>query len=229
MEARAQALHEHFLTTPTEAIQNNPWAVVNAIETYASTNHMMIFKGGKLIAARDRVSAMQPAPKKFVEFGTFVGCSAIAWGAILRDLHGDNLAGCNVYTFELDPKMAVIARDMIKIAGLEGIVHVLEGPGSESLRKLHREGKLVEKVDVAFFDHWEEYYLPDLQLLEELDLLKVGSKMVADNTDFPGAPKYLEYVKAGGSEKVRYESESIKTEAQHGPSIVEISDVVRVA
>ena len=68
-------------------------------------------------------------------------------------------------------------------------------------------------VDIAFFDHREKFYLPDLQLIEDLKLFRVGSLAIADNTDFPGVQDYLEYVKAGGrgvAESVKYESQSLR-------------------
>ncbi len=124
-----------------------------------------------------------------VEFGTFVGTSALAWGATVRDLHGSDAADLRVYAFELDPKHAQIARDFVTLASLDDVVTVLDGPGDESLKKLYAEGKVVAgKVDVVFLDHWKDAYLPDLKLLEELKLFHPGSVVIADNTDIPGAP-----------------------------------------
>lgn len=219
--ARADELREYIFSQPASNFTNNPWAVANAIETFAETKgHMMIFKDEKLAVAKAQLTAQQPAPRTIVEFGTFVGKSALAWGAILRDIHGEKIPeDVNVYTFELDPQMASLARDLVQLASLEGVVHVLEGPGSESLRALHANGT-VKSVDMAFFDHWEKFYLPDLQLMEELKLWRVGSLAIADNTDFPGAPDYLKYVKNGGSGtpgSVKYESESFDSKSAHGP------------
>ncbi|KAK1474828.1 hypothetical protein CCUS01_05454 [Colletotrichum cuscutae] len=113
---------------------------------------------------------------------------------MLRDFYlGDN-SGIRVYSFELDPELAEIARDVVKLAGMSDIVTVLDGPGAESLEALVKNGDLkTESVDAVFFDHWEDIYLPDLKLCEELGVLHKGSVVLADNTDIPGAPKYLEY------------------------------------
>lgn len=182
----------------------------------------MIFRNSKLDVARAQLEAQDPLPRTILEFGTFVGKSALAWGAMLRDLHGENVpADVNVYTFELDQKMVTLTRDFVELAGISDIVHVLEGPASESLKKLHAEGK-VTSVDMAFFDHWEKFYLPDLQLIEDLKLFHVGSLAIADNTDFPGAPDYLRYVKAGGRGSpggVRYESTSFETDGRRGKPV----------
>ncbi|GIJ98201.1 hypothetical protein Aspvir_000316 [Aspergillus viridinutans] len=115
---------------------------------------------------------------------------------------------------------AQVARDLIRLAGLEDLVRVLEGPAAESLKKLHIEGKVKPRaVDMAFFDHWEKFYLPDLQLCEDLNLFHTGSLVIADNTDFPGAPDYPAYVKAGGrggKGTVRYDSQSLEAVAEEG-------------
>jgi catechol O-methyltransferase len=65
-------------------------------------------------------------------------------------------------------------------------------------------------------DHWEDAYLQDLKLIEELGFLHEGSWILADNTDVPGAPEYLEYVR---SEKktlsgVYYETRTLDTEGK---------------
>lgn len=220
---RATQLREYIFSQPTSTFENNPWAVANAIDEFAeSQGRMMIFKRAKLDVAQAQLVAQQPAPRTILEFGTFVGKSAVAWGAVLRDIHGENVPeDVNVYTFEVDPLMVSLSRELIKLAGLQDVVHVREGPASESLKKLHAEGK-VASVDMAFFDHWEEFYLPDLQLIEDLKLFRVGSMAIADNTDFPGAPDYLKYVKAGGRRvagSVKYESQSFATESQPGKPV----------
>jgi catechol O-methyltransferase len=214
-EEKAAKLREYIFSQPASDLEDNPWAVTNAVEDFADTFGLrMIFRKNKLELAREQIMAQQPAPRTIIEFGTFVGKSALAWGAILRDIHGESLpADVKVYTFEMDPAMAAVARDLIKLARLENTVHVLEGPGSESLQKLVADGT-VKSVDMAFFDHWEKYYLPDLQLVERLKLWRVGSLAIADNTDYPGAPAYLQYVKNGGSGlpgTVKYESRSLET------------------
>ncbi|KAJ5081118.1 S-adenosyl-L-methionine-dependent methyltransferase [Penicillium angulare] len=227
---RADELREYVFSQPASKFENNPWALAAAIETFANEKgHMMIFRDSKLAVAKEALLAQQPAPRTILEFGTFVGKSALAWGAILRDIHGENIPeDVNVYTFDPDSKMVALTRDFVKLAGMENTIHVLEGFGSDSLNKLVAEGK-VTSVDMAFYDHWEKYYLSDLQLLEEKKLWRVGSLAIADNTDMPGAPDYLAYVKAGGSGAagaVKYESKSYETQGGKGPSVVEISVVL---
>lgn len=179
----------------------------------------MVFRSAKIATSKDALAAMAPPkPKVVVEFGTFVGTSAIAWAAMLQEFHGADAADIKVFTFEFSPDAAAVARDLIRAAGLDGVVEVLVGAGADSLRKLHAEGRVQPgKVDVVFIDHWEECYLPDLKLVEELKLLHVGSLVLADNTDFPGAPDYLAYVKKGGEGPVKFESRSLQSESKGGP------------
>ncbi|KAJ5640831.1 hypothetical protein N7528_000456 [Penicillium herquei] len=227
---RAEELREYIFSQPASNFENNPWALADAIETFANEKgHMMIFRAKKLAVAKEALVAQSPAPRTILEFGTFVGKSALAWGAMLRDIHGENVPeDVNVYTFDPNPQMVALTRDFVKLCGLEGLVHVVEGPGSECLNKLVAEGK-VTSVDMAFFDHWEKFYVSDLQLIEELKLWREGSLAIADNTDMPGAPDYLAYVRAGGSGvdgAVKYETKSIETQGTRGPSVVEISTVL---
>jgi catechol O-methyltransferase len=52
---------------------------------------------------------------------------------------------------------------------------------------------------VVLLDHWKDVYLSDLLLCEKLQVFHEGSIISADNTDYPGAPDYVKYVKRGGS------------------------------
>ncbi len=186
---------------------------------------LMIFRRGKLDIVHEALVAMPEPPRVILEFGSYVGVSALGWGAILEGIHGvDAGAGagadmkgcCKVYTFEKDPEFVKMAREVIELAGLSDIVTVIEGTAAEALRGLVAEGKVQRgSVDMVFFDHWEKYYLPDLRVCEELRVLRMGSLVVADNTDKPGAPRYLEYVRAGGEEGgVRYETKTYQSKGE---------------
>ena len=174
---------------------------------------MMIYVDTKLEKSRSLLAEMTPPPKVLIEAGTYVGNSAVAWGGMLRSLNGGNTTGLKVFTLEMNPNFAKIARDLIDLAGLSDIVTVLEGKSTDSIRSL-KEKHGIDQIDVLFLDHWEEAYLPDLQLCEDLGLLHKGALILADNTDIPGAPTYLKYVKAGGRGEghVKYESVSHTTQ-----------------
>jgi catechol O-methyltransferase len=225
---RAVELRKSIFDQPASTFTNNPWALAEAIEDFANqVGHMMIFRKSKVNVAREQLLAQQPAPRTIVEFGTFVGKSALAWAAVLREIHGEKIPeDVNIYTFDPDAQMVALTREFVKLAGVEDFVHVLQGPGSDSLKTLYAEGK-VSSVDMAFFDHWEKFYLSDLKLIEELKLWRVGSLAIADNTDFPGAPDYLEYVQAGGSGEsgsVKYETKSFETTVRRGGPVRFVSN-----
>lgn len=221
----ATIFHDHIFSLPRDQVAGKPWAIIDAFDDllHTSTQRLSLIYGAEKarISAR-RLADLQPKPKCVVEYGCFIGSSAMAWGAALKDIHGPDAAahGARVWTFEMDAPVAQLARNLIDLAGLTDVVTVMVGPGAESLKKLVREGDIGEgEVDMVFMDHWKGFYLPDLKLCEELKVFHKGSVVMADNTDHPGAPDYLEYVKKGGSgEKgmVRYESTTIDTERKGG-------------
>lgn len=182
----------------------------------------MLFGPAKMAQAAIALADMPVPPRVLVEFGAYVGYSALRWATLLEELNkSDPSAAVHVYTFELDPANAQIARDFVTAAGRSAQITVFEGPGDESLNKLVEDGTLPKgSVDVVFIDHWEARYKPDLQLCESLGVLRLGSLVVADNTDFPGAPEYLAYVQAGGSGgegAVKFETKSYEADASLEP------------
>lgn len=158
---------------------------------------MMTFQTSKIAIAKEILKAQIPAPKVLLELGCYVGSSAVAWGAMIKELNTGDLTGCKIYTCELDAGIAEVAETINALAGLSDVVEVVIGTSTDSIRMLKREGK-ISNIDVLFIDHWEEFYLPDLLVCEDEGLLKKGAVVLADNVDKPGAPKYLEYVQKGG-------------------------------
>lgn len=231
--ASAQALHKDIMASPNKSsLQGNPQAVLDAITAWTAKNgFMIIFQPAKLAVSKKAFQGMEKPPKTLVELGTYVGTSAVAWGKMLVELNGGRKEDVKVWTCELDDEYAGIARDFVALAGLEGVVEVVEGRSGDSLARFASEGKIGRgQLDVLFLDHWEDAYLPDLKLCEELGLFHEGSLIVADNTDVPGTPEYLEYIQKGGKGKVRYETESV--DAGEGaeswmPRIVEVTKVLK--
>jgi len=98
-------------------------------------------------------------------------------------------------TIEKDPVSADAARTILRTAAvdLEDRVQLLVGAAEERLgdaKKLNRG----RPFDFVFMDHWKEDYDDEIQRLERLGLLRVGSVVLADNVICPGAPDYLEYL-----------------------------------
>ena len=216
---RAVELRRYIFDQPTSTFYNNPLALANAIEDFATQmGHMMVFQRSDANAARHQLLLQHPAPRMIVEYGTFVGTSAFIWAAILREIHGEKVPNdVKVYTFDSDPEMVALTRELVTLVGVQDFVHVVQGEGSESLRKLHSQGK-VTSIDMAFFDHGEQCYLPSLRVIEELNLWRVGSLALAANSHFPGAPDYLDYLRASGRKLgIQYETDSIHTSRGNCP------------
>lgn len=139
--------------------------------------------------------------------------SAILFGKILRSIYpvinnnnnnnNNNSQITKVYSLEMDPLVASIAMNLVSLAGLSDIVEVVVGSAAYTIRRLHANGTfLVGGIDLLFLDHVEDLYEADLNLCEELGLLKPsGGLVVADNVLIPGAPKYREYVR--GNERFK--------------------------
>ncbi|KAJ4382619.1 hypothetical protein N0V86_001841 [Didymella sp. IMI 355093] len=196
-----ERLHQHILSLHQSSFHGKPRELIAEIARWAEANNMgMLFHGLKIQKCHDILQATEPKPKVIIEYGTYVGNSALGWAASLMEFHGRDASDIHVYGFESDPEKATIARDVIKLAGVENIVTIVTATGAEALEQLRHEGKITQgQVDVVLLDHWKDVYLSDLVLCEKLQVFHEGSIIFADNTDYPGAPDYIEYVKRGGS------------------------------
>lgn len=177
----------------------------------------MTFKGPKLTATEEVLAKLDPPPKILVELGGYVGVSAVAWAPMLKRLdQSRGNAKVQVFSLELEPEFVQIIDDFVRMTGQTETTRVVQGRSADLLRKLKQDGT-IDHIDVLFLDHWEDCYVPDVRLCEDLGLLRKGSVIVADNTDIPGAPAYLEYMRAGGENGWKYRSEEVKVDAGRGP------------
>lgn len=148
-----------------------------------------------------RIAAIEPAPTLFLEFGSYVGYSAICLASALK-AHAAPGQTVRYISFEKNPIIGAVAASLADLAGLRDVVRIHIGPAGESLKRLVGEGAVAKgSIDMMLLDHWKDFYISDLQLCESLSLLKPGSVVLADNIIFPGAPEYLAYVQAGKAEK----------------------------
>eukprot|EP00062_Callorhinchus_milii_P026742 gi/632989212/ref/XP_007883527.1/ PREDICTED: transmembrane O-methyltransferase-like [Callorhinchus milii] len=98
----------------------------------------------------------------------------------------------------MDLRNAAVADKIIRLSGFdEDLIELIVEPSDELIPHF-RERYGVDKVDFVFMDHWKRSYLRDLKLLEDYNLLEEGSVILADNVLFPGAPRFLQYVKSCG-------------------------------
>lgn len=130
-------------------------------------------------------------PRKVLEIGALVGYSAIK---IIRNLPKDG----KLATIEIDPDIAKVAKQNLKLAGMEDKATVIVGNALKEIPKLK------DKFDFVFIDAAKDLYLEYLLLLEKHDLLDKKATLLADNVKMFKADveDYLEYVRKSG----RYES-----------------------
>ncbi|KAL7406977.1 hypothetical protein ABVT39_001056 [Epinephelus coioides] len=147
------------------------------------------------------VSEVNPAT--VLELGTYCGYSTVRIASLLPP-HG------KLITLEFNPDYAAIARQVIAWAGLEDKVHLVEGASGDWIPKM-KEQFGVKSFDLIFLDHWKDRYLPDAKLMEECNLLRKGSVLLADNVICPGTPDYLEFVRSSP----RYKSQYFKSHLEY--------------
>jgi catechol O-methyltransferase len=194
-DGRELALLNYIHTHPSlPRLRNSPSNLRLAIDQFGIEEDFLMTTGPpKLEIIISRL--LTTKPKIMLEFGSYIGWGAVAFGGLLRELHPDAKPGeVKLFTFEVDPLFAAITSSFVELAGLKDIVDVIVGTAEDSVRRLKAEGVL-ERADVVLLDHWEKFYLSDLQVLEELGLIGGGSVVLADNT--VRAPRYLEYVRGG--------------------------------
>ncbi|GME28177.1 O-methyltransferase family 3 [Neofusicoccum parvum] len=218
------ALLNHIHALPS--LRNNPRAICAAIDAYGATlpdpRCLMTLGADKSRFVTSLFSSSATAsspPAVFLEFGSYVGYSALALGGALRDLSPGRRV--RFITFEKTPVMAAITSSLVELAGLKDVVEVHVGAAGESLRRLVAEGSLRKgEVDFMLLDHWKDFYILDLQACEELGVLRKGSVVLADNIVTPGVPEYLAYVRRGvaerSEERWRYETETADFRMPYG-------------
>lgn len=114
-------------------------------------------------------------PEVMVELGGYVGYSAIAFAAALREV-----GGRAYYSLEQNPVFAMVITRLVELAGLDDIVKVVVGSSSDSLIQLYGDGTLTH-IELLFLDHYKPLYTEDLKLCEELGLIRIGTVLAADN------------------------------------------------
>eukprot|EP00762_Andalucia_godoyi_P004269 ANDGO_05498.mRNA.1 putative catechol O-methyltransferase 2 len=192
-ETTEQRVIQHVFTTGTE---NDPESVLAALDKFGWTDTFLMnvadVKGLILDdVIKQNVLTQPPFDAKngyvAVEFGGYLGYSAVRIGRLFRDKG-------KVYSIEKNPYYAAIATKIIEFAGLNGTVRVVVGTAQDRLGDLKTKFG-VKKVDFVFQDEWKDVYVADLKALEKSGLLRNGTIIVGDNILFPGVPDYLAYVK----------------------------------
>ena len=180
------------------AMKGSPQAVCDTIDQFCRDHHFLMNLGPhKSRVIEELIKANKP--QCFVEFGGYMGYSALRLGATLRDVYySSNIVSEGkkpvYYVLERDAFFASCINKLVGLAGLEDVVKVVIGDSASSIRWLQKETPSLV-VDMVLFDHDELQYTPDLCLLERLGLVGRGSIIIADNVIIPGAPDYLEFLR----------------------------------
>ncbi|KAM0281852.1 hypothetical protein ACHAQH_003341 [Verticillium albo-atrum] len=194
-DGREKELQHYVHSRPNiEQLRNSPRDVLAAIDEFGrQQKYLMNIGSEKGAIVTDLIEDLKP--KTMVELGGYVGYSAILFGDALRRSGGQRFI-----CIEKSPEFAAVARSLIELAGLSAIVEIHVGSAGPTIERLHSEGVL-ESIDLLFLDHIKPAYLPDLQTCEELNLIRQGSVLAADNVIKPGNPPYLEYVRSTVEDK----------------------------
>jgi predicted O-methyltransferase YrrM len=119
--------------------------------------------------------------KRVVEVGTSSGYSGIWFALALRTTGG------HLWTHEIDPERAKMARNNFKKAGVEDLITIIEGDAHETVRQ-HSE-----PIDVLFLDADKPGYVDYLEKL--LPLVRPGGLILAHNVRQPEPdPRYIEAI-----------------------------------
>jgi len=169
------------------AVKGSPDSVISTMDEYALERRFLMNvgkeKGDILLGELHDVQA-----SRVLELGAYCGYSAVLMGKSLAE------GGGKLISIEASERNAELARRVVAHAGLSATVEIQVGKASECISQL--EGPF----DLVFIDHWKDDYLPDLQRLERANLLRPGSRVVADNVGIFSntLEAYLDYVRHAG-------------------------------
>jgi len=143
--------------------------IMKELEDYAKENHTPIITpdvAGLLAVLIKSVNA-----KKILEVGTAIGYSAI----LMCSSAGEDVS---ITTIERNEENAELAKQNIKLAGMDQSIKVLTGDASEVLQQV--EGT----YDIIFVDAAKGHYMDFFE--KSIGKLKIGGLFVCDNVLFRG-------------------------------------------
>jgi predicted O-methyltransferase YrrM len=119
--------------------------------------------------------------KRVVELGTSTGYSGLWFALALRTTGG------HLYTHEIDPQRAKVARENFQEAGVEDLITIIEGDAHQTVTQ-HKQ-----PIDVLFLDADKEGYIDYLNKL--LPLIRPGGLILAHNMRRPSPdPRFVEAI-----------------------------------
>ncbi|CAE7658262.1 LRTOMT [Symbiodinium sp. CCMP2592] len=160
---------------------NDLFAVLRAIEDFAESRKWLKVAGGRKAALLK--GSLRPGDR-VVEFGTYMGYSAMLMASRLRELGG----GGRVVSCDVNAQTWPFARELLAWAGVgSSEVELKIGIAGDWLAS----GQLGE-IDVLLLDHRGTVYQEDLKAAEPH--LSRQARVLADNVLLPGAPLFLGFI-----------------------------------
>lgn len=173
------------------ACPGSPASVCEAVERFgeevlgANRLWSKVAGGAKGSILAVAAQAAVPTSAGVLEIGSYCGYSAVRLAAALPDVP--------IVTFEMDPVLVVVARNLVGLAGLVRQVSVLTGHSASFLPRLAlpRGRMRAPSFSVVFMDFWASQYHEDMERLESNGLMCPGAVVIADNVLRTGAPLFL--------------------------------------
>jgi catechol O-methyltransferase len=188
-DGREEALAAHVLAHARAGDLDD---AIRVIDDFCATRSVMMNVGDEKGEILDR-AVQRSSPRLLLELGTYCGYSGLR---IARVMPSD----ARFCSIEFNPANADIARRIWAHAGVADRLTVVVGSlgdGGATIDRLRSEfGFSDGALDFVFVDHDKNAYLPDLERIQAERWLHTGSRVVADNVKFPGAPTYRAYLRA---------------------------------
>ncbi|KAA8913442.1 hypothetical protein TRICI_003202 [Trichomonascus ciferrii] len=169
-------------------VRGNPRKVLEVIDEYCATQNGLNTIGrfkGEIVA--DYVK--QSLPKLTIEIGTYIGYSTIFFANEVFDI-------CNYVSFEENEQHANIARELVKLAGLDDRVEIIVGDVEKSIETFAQSDPRAEKgANFVFMSNCDQQML---QTLENSNLIhKDQTKLAADKTSAENSQNLLDHISNG--------------------------------
>lgn len=190
---------------------------MSEIKQYAKDNFVPILQDKSLELIETILEIKKP--ESILEIGTAIGYSALNFSRHLTE-------NGKIYTVELNPDTAQIAKNNIKSFNMEEKIHVIIGDGEQEMEKLVCENKV---FDVVFIDAAKGQYVKYLNLA--LKLCKKGSVIIADNVLFKGRvlSDYNEHKHRTAVNRLREYLKEIKESEILQTSVLDVGDGVAIS
>ena len=164
----------------------DPDDVLRTLDKFAAERRWLMSVGPEKGPLVRELAARLPPNARVLELGAYCGYSSI----LIAHALGIN---SRVVSIEIDEDSVNSARANVAVAGLSDRISFLHGPSTDIIAQLDGQ------FDLVFLDHWKDLYKSDLQLIEQRQLIRPGSIVVADNVGKIFGPEvYLDYVRNCG-------------------------------